>query len=147
MTIKRYFIFSAFGGFFAGRLYKSLKGQLWKRAAVQTALLYPGVCLAVAFLLNFFIWGKHSSGAVCPTLVTSVFSLIFWDFHLSFVLIQVPFSTMVAVLAMWFGISLPLVMIGFYFGYRKQPYENPVRTNQIPRQVPQQLWYMNPIIR
>ena len=47
--------------------------------------------------------------------------------------------------AMWFGISLPLVFLGHYFGYRKQPYEHPVRTNQIPRQVPSQLWYMHPV--
>ena len=65
----------------------------------------------------------------------------------SFCHLQVPFSTMIALLAMWFGISLPLVVIGFYFGYRKQPYESPVRTNQIPRQVPDQLWYMNPFVR
>jgi hypothetical protein len=31
----------------------------------------------------------------------------------------VPFSTMFAILMMWLGISLPLVFIGFYFGYRK----------------------------
>ncbi|XP_078486667.1 transmembrane 9 superfamily member 4 [Ciona intestinalis] len=116
-----FILMGVFGGYFSGRLYKSLKGQLWKRAAAQTALLYPGICAAIAFLLNFFIWGKHSSGAV-------------------------PFTTMLAILAMWFGISLPLVVIGFYFGYRKQPYENPVRTNQIPRQVPEQQWYMNPFI-
>uniref|UniRef100_H2YTZ2 Transmembrane 9 superfamily member n=1 Tax=Ciona savignyi TaxID=51511 RepID=H2YTZ2_CIOSA len=116
-----FILMGVFGGYFSGRLYKSLKGQLWKRAAAQTALLYPGICAAIAFLLNFFIWGKHSSGAV-------------------------PFTTMLAILAMWVGISLPLVVIGFYFGYRKQPYENPVRTNQIPRQVPEQQWYMNPFI-
>jgi transmembrane 9 superfamily protein 2/4 len=44
--------------------------------------------------LNFFILGKRSSGAV-------------------------PFSTMIAILLMWFGISFPLVCLGFYFGYRK----------------------------
>jgi transmembrane 9 superfamily protein 2/4 len=27
-----------------------------------------------------------------------------------------------------------------------KPYEHPVRTNQIPRQVPEQMWYMNPVI-
>jgi transmembrane 9 superfamily protein 2/4 len=31
----------------------------------------------------------------------------------------VPFSTMIAILLMWFGISFPLVCLGFYFGYRK----------------------------
>lgn len=56
---------------------------------------------------------------------------------------QVPFPTMMALLCMWFGISLPLVYLGYYFGFRKQPYDNPVRTNQIPRQIPEQRWYMN----
>merc|ERR1712004_654624 len=51
-----------------------------------------------------------------------------------------------AVASMWFGISLPLVYLGYYFGYRKQPYEHPVRTNQIPRQVPTQVWYMHPAV-
>jgi len=54
---------------------------------------------------------------------------------------------MLAILALWFFVSLPLLFIGFYFGYRKHPYENPVRTNQIPRQVPEQQWYMNPFVR
>ena len=57
-----------------------------------------------------------------------------------------PFSTMIALISMVFGISVPLVFLGYYFGYRKQPYSPPVRTNQIPRQVPDQVWYMNPLI-
>lgn len=59
---------------------------------------------------------------------------------------QVPFITMLALLCMWFGISMPLVYLGYYFGFRKQPYDNPVRTNQIPRQVPEQRWYMNKFV-
>ncbi|XP_015281663.1 PREDICTED: transmembrane 9 superfamily member 4 isoform X1 [Gekko japonicus] len=108
----------AFGGFSAGRLYRTLKGHRWKKGAFCTATLYPGVIFGICFILNCFIWGKHSSGAV-------------------------PFPTMVALLCMWFGISLPLVYLGYYFGFRKQPYDNPVRTNQIPRQIPEQRWYMN----
>ncbi|XP_036100818.1 transmembrane 9 superfamily member 4 isoform X2 [Molossus molossus] len=107
-----------FGGFSAGRLYRTLKGHRWKKGAFCTATLYPGVVFGICFILNCFIWGKHSSGAV-------------------------PFPTMVALLCMWFGISLPLVYLGYYFGFRKQPYDNPVRTNQIPRQIPEQRWYMN----
>ncbi|KAH7974070.1 hypothetical protein HPB49_009515 [Dermacentor silvarum] len=53
---------------------------------------------------------------------------------------------MVALLCLWFGISVPLVFLGYFFGYRKKPYEHPVRTNQIPRQVPEQVWYMNPVL-
>ncbi|KAJ8978581.1 hypothetical protein NQ317_015998 [Molorchus minor] len=53
---------------------------------------------------------------------------------------------MISLFLMWVFISLPLVYFGYYFGYRKQPYQHPVRTNQIPRQVPEQHWYMNPML-
>lgn len=78
------------------------------------------------------------------------YSFISWQFFLCpcslYSLIQVPFTTMLALLCMWFGISMPLVYLGYYFGFRKQPYDNPVRTNQIPRQVPEQRWYMNKFV-
>ena len=35
---------------------------------LQTATLYPGVVFGICFVLNCFIWGKHSSGAVGTTL-------------------------------------------------------------------------------
>uniref|UniRef100_A0A3P8Y9N1 Transmembrane 9 superfamily member n=1 Tax=Esox lucius TaxID=8010 RepID=A0A3P8Y9N1_ESOLU len=110
-----------FGGYFAGRLYRTLKGHRWKKGAFCTATLYPAAVASICFVLNCFIWGERSSGAV-------------------------PFSTMLALLCMWFGISMPLVYLGYYFGFRKQPYDNPVRTNQIPRQVPEQRWYMNKFV-
>ena len=62
---------------------------------LQTATLYPSIVCGICLFLNLFIWGKRSSGAV-------------------------PFTTMLAILLMWFGISFPLVCLGFYFGYRKQ---------------------------
>lgn len=51
-------------GYNGARMYRTLKGTHWKRAAGLTASLYPGVVFGVGFFLNFFIWGKHSSGAV-----------------------------------------------------------------------------------
>lgn len=116
------YVFSGLiAGYFSARLYKTMRGRKWRRTALLTSTLYPGIVFTTCFFLNFFIWGKHSSGAV-------------------------PFTTMLALLCLWFGISLPLVYLGYYFGYRKQPFTHPVRTNQIPRQVPDQLWYMNPIL-
>ncbi|CAD6199143.1 unnamed protein product [Caenorhabditis auriculariae] len=104
-------------GYHAGRLYKTMKGRNPIRCAVQTATLFPSLILGAGFLLNFFLIGNSSSGAV-------------------------PFGTMIALSVMWFGIDMPLIFLGFYFGYRKQPYTHPVRTNQIPRQVPEQPWYL-----
>ena len=74
--------------------------------------------VAVGIFLNFFVWGVHSSGAI-------------------------PFTSLLQLLAMWIGVSLPLLFLGFFFGFRKRPYAQPVRTNQIPRQVPEQDWYKN----
>ncbi|KAJ8670564.1 hypothetical protein QAD02_001823 [Eretmocerus hayati] len=120
-AIMLYVFSGLIAGYFSARLYKTMKGKEWKKAAMLTATLYPGIVFGTCFFLNFFIWGKHSSGAV-------------------------PFTTMLSLLCLWFGISLPLVYLGYFFGFRKQPFTHPVRTNQIPRQVPDQLWYMNPVL-
>lgn len=109
-----------FAGYTSARLYKMFKGAEWKKNTLKTAFLFPGVAFTIFFILNALIWGEKSSGAV-------------------------PFGTMFALVLLWFGISVPLVFIGSYFGYRKPAIEDPVRTNKIPRQVPEQAWYMKPI--
>ncbi|CAI8000802.1 Transmembrane 9 superfamily member 4, partial [Geodia barretti] len=119
-AIVLFMFMGAAASYHAARLYKTLKGSDWKKGALLTATLYPSTFFGMGFFLNFFIWGEHSSGAV-------------------------PFTTMLALLCMWFGISFPLVFGGSYFGFRKQPYEHPVRTNQIPRQIPEQVWYLHPV--
>lgn len=116
-----YVFMGTFAGYYSARLYKTLKGLHWKRAALTTGMLFPGVVFSIAFFLNFFLWGKQSSGAI-------------------------PFTTMIALFCLWFGISIPLVYLGYFFGFRKAPYSHSVRTNQIPRQVPEQVWYMHPFI-
>jgi transmembrane 9 superfamily protein 2/4 len=62
-----------------------------------TALFFPGVVFTMFFVLNLFVWGKKSSGAV-------------------------PFGTMFALLVLWFGISVPLVYLGAFFGNKKGIY-------------------------
>lgn len=71
-------------------------------------------------MLNFFLIGMKASGAV-------------------------PFGTMVAIVSIWFLIALPLSVVGSYFGFRRPRIEHPVRTNQIPRQVPDQPIYLRSI--
>jgi transmembrane 9 superfamily protein 2/4 len=53
----------------------------------------------------------------------------------------IPFFTLVALLALWFCVSVPLTFVGAFFGFRKRAIEHPVRTNQIPRQIPEQSIY------
>lgn len=44
--------------------------------------------------MNLILWGEGSSAAI-------------------------PFGTLVAILALWFCISVPLTFIGAYFGFKK----------------------------
>ena len=60
--------------------------------------------------------------------------------------LEIPFGTLFALLCLWFLISVPLVYLGAYFGWRKQAIEHPVRTHQIPRQIPAQPCYLTPVL-
>ncbi|KAE8674403.1 hypothetical protein F3Y22_tig00111758pilonHSYRG00349 [Hibiscus syriacus] len=51
---------------------------------------------------------------------------------------------MFALVVLWFGISVPLVFVGSYVGFKKAVKEDPVKTNKIPRQIPEQPWYLRP---
>ncbi|WOH01136.1 hypothetical protein DCAR_0520517 [Daucus carota subsp. sativus] len=109
-----------FAGYASARIYKMFKGTEWKKITIQTAFMFPGIVFAIFFVLNALIWGEKSSGAV-------------------------PFGTMFALVFLWFGISVPLVFVGSYVGFRKPAMEHPVKTNTIPRQIPEQAWYMHPV--
>merc|ERR1711990_466761 len=51
--------------------------------------------------------------------------------------------SLAALIALWFGISVPLVFLGAYFGYKQQPLEYPTKqANVIPRTIPEQPWYL-----
>ncbi|KAG4195275.1 hypothetical protein ERO13_A06G102000v2 [Gossypium hirsutum] len=109
-----------FAGYASTNLYKMFKGAEWKKIAAKTAFMFPAIVFVIFFVLNALIWGQKSSGAV-------------------------PFGTMFALVFLWFGISVPLVIVGGYVGFKKPAMEDPVKTNKIPRQIPEQAWYMNPI--
>jgi len=115
------FVFmGVFAGYYSTRTYKMFKGKNWKQCTALTAILYPGITFSIFFLLNLCIWGEKSSGAV-------------------------PFLILLELVGLWFGISVPLTFFGAYFGYKKPAEEPPVRVNQIPRQIPDQVWYMQPV--
>jgi len=119
-TLLLFTIMGAIAGYTSARFFKLFQGANWKQATWLTALLYPGVVFGIFFFLNLLIWGQASAGAV-------------------------PFATMFSLLVLWFGISVPLVFVGGYLGSRKEIMELPVRTNQMPREVPMLPFYMKPI--
>jgi len=106
-------------GYVSSRLYRTVfRGQAWRMHTLRTALTFPGIAFFVFCILNLLIAGQRSSGAV-------------------------PFSTLFVLCFLWIGISVPLVFVGSYFGSKAEQSADPVRTNKIPRQVPEHHWYMS----
>lgn len=67
--------------------------------------------------MNLVLWSKGSSGAV-------------------------PFSTLVALLALWFCVSVPLTFVGAYLGFRKRVNSR----HQIDAALPNFLMFFIPLI-
>lgn len=118
--ILLYTLFGFVGGYVSARTYKAFNGESWKQNIAYTPIALPGIVFATFFLLNLFLWAKHSSGAV-------------------------PFTTMLVIVAIWFIISVPLSVAGSWLGFKQPAIEPPVRTNQIPRQIPPSSGYLRPL--
>lgn len=113
------FVFmSIFAGYFSARTYKMFGLSNWRKNTLLTSMFYPGLNFSVFFILNLFVWREKSSGAV-------------------------PFGSMFALLFLWFGISVPLVYLGAYQGFKKSNINPITKVNLIPRQIPQQNQYMH----
>jgi len=115
-----YTVFGFIGGYVSSRVYKTFGGESWKLNISLTPFLVPGIVFSMFFFLNLFLWAKGSSGAV-------------------------PFTTMIIIVLMWFIISVPLSVAGSWIAFKQSPIASPVRTNQIPRQIPPSTSYLRPV--
>lgn len=120
-VVVLFLLMSLFSGYFSARMFKVFKGTQWKQNAILTAVLLPVSVFIIFFSLNIVLGLEGSSG-------------------------YVHFTILLGILSLWLGISIPLAFFGSYLGFKKPAPENPVRTNQIPRQVPEQMWYMHPVV-
>ena len=116
-----FILLGSVGGFYSARLYKTLNGTGYQATTFLTAFGFPGLIFAGFFIINLFVWGYGSSAAL-------------------------PFTSMLAVCALWFGISVPLTFFGAFVGYGRDSYEHPTRVNTLPRQIPDVPWFMTSMI-
>ncbi|GMM38469.1 Emp70 protein [Saccharomycopsis crataegensis] len=118
-----YALFGFVGSFVSGFLYKFFDGDNWKLNMVLTPLLVPGALFLSFVGLNFFLIFAGSSGAI-------------------------PIGTMFSIVVIWFVISIPLSVLGSLFSVKfNRGLSKPVKTNQIPRQIPGQPFYLKlPVI-
>lgn len=115
-----YVFMGSFAGYSSARVYKLFGGKEWKKNTVLTAALYPGTMGIMFLFVNTFVayWGSSTA---------------------------TPITTLFALILLWIGVSTPLVFVGSFFGFKKETIEVPVRTNQIARHIPDQVWYTHPL--
>lgn len=111
--IMLYLFLGIAAGYVGVRLWSTIKGtsEGWRSLSWSIACFFSGIVFTVLTILNFILWSSKSTGAI-------------------------PISTFFVLLSLWFCISVPLTLLGGYFGTRAEAIQYPVRTNQIPREIP-----------
>ncbi|KAG5437029.1 hypothetical protein PCANB_001305 [Pneumocystis canis] len=112
-----YTFFGFVSGYVSTRMYRSLGGEFWLKNVILTPIFVPGIVFLAFLFLNFILMSSRSSGVV-------------------------SFKSMFVIVALWFLVSVPLSIIGSFCGFHAGPFSHPVKTNQIPRQIPTQVSYM-----
>lgn len=110
-------LLGSYAGYVTARLAKYFKMRSWK-IIFATGLFFPGSNFVLYLLLNFVHWGNKASSAT-------------------------PFTTILTLMALWFLVSLPLVLLGGALGYRKDTIEMPRKTNTIARTIPPQPTFLS----
>jgi transmembrane 9 superfamily protein 2/4 len=109
--------FASVAGYTTARTYKMFGGEKWQRTTIITALGFPGFLFTVLMIINAVVWSTGSTNAV-------------------------PFGSMLAVMALWLCLSVPLVFVGAHFGFKADKIEPATRINEMPKQIPPQPWYL-----
>ncbi|KAF8391720.1 hypothetical protein HHK36_024029 [Tetracentron sinense] len=108
-----YLVLGIIAGYVGVRLWRTIKGtsEGWRSVSWSVACFFPGIVFIILTALNFILWGSKSTGAI-------------------------PISLYFILLSLWFCISVPLTLLGGFLGTRAEAIQYPVRTNQIPREIP-----------
>ncbi|KAJ3044211.1 hypothetical protein HDV00_002889 [Rhizophlyctis rosea] len=120
-TVFLYALTSLVSGYYAGGFYTRYGGRNWVRCIFVTAGLWPGAVALIALSVNFVAVYYVSTRAI-------------------------PFTTMLAILSIWFFLAFPLTLLGAIIGRNWSGEPNfPCRINPIPRPVPDKVWYAEPL--
>jgi transmembrane 9 superfamily member 2/4 len=108
-------------GYTSSRIYKAFRGRQWQLCTIITALFFPGIAFGTFLFFNVILWFLHSSASA-------------------------PFLDVIVVAAMWCCVSIPLVFLGAFFGYKSESIAFPTETSTIARAIPTAPVLLDPMI-
>ena len=116
-----YVLSGTVAGYVSSRIYKAFRGRQWQLCTVITALLFPGIAFGIFLSFNVFLWFMRSSASA-------------------------PFLDVIIVAALWCCVSVPLVFLGAFFGYKSDSIEFPTETSTIARAIPPVPMVLDPMV-
>ena len=117
LLLVLYVLFSYSNGYYSTFFYCSWGGKSVKRTILLSGTLLPCIVFGIYSVQNALSAYYHSTTAV-------------------------PLLSILKLVGIWLGLSFPLVFVGAYRGLKRTPYEPPVATSAIPREIPPQPWYV-----
>jgi len=108
-----YILSGSICGYTSARLFKLFGGSNWQMTTIWSAAALPGFLMALFLILNIIL-----------AIAGAANSVSIWTILLIFIL--------------WTCMSIPLVFLGSYLGFKAEKISVPTKTNQIARVVPEQ---------
>lgn len=116
-----YMLCGIVAGYVSSRLYKAFGGRQWQLCTVITAIFFPGIAFGIFLFFNVTFWIMHSAASA-------------------------PFLDVIIVAAMWCCVSIPLVFMGAFFGFKMESIEFPTVTSSIARSIPPPTPLLHPMV-
>jgi transmembrane 9 superfamily member 2/4 len=116
-----YVLTGTVAGYVSSRMYKAFRGRQWQLCTLLTAVFFPGIAFGIFVFFNIILWIIHSVASA-------------------------PFLDVLIVAAMWCCVSIPLVFLGAYFGYKHEAIEFPTVTSTIARAIPPSPPLLHPMV-
>jgi len=106
------------GGYIAALFYRFWGGSNWLKVACLTSFLFPGTLICGYIIVNIILTIEKSNAAVH-----------FYDILSLFIL--------------WIFCTLPLILIGSFFGFKSRKINIPCEVNRIPSTIPEKPCYLH----
>eukprot|EP01060_Flectonema_neradi_P014826 TRINITY_DN2148_c1_g2_i1.p1 TRINITY_DN2148_c1_g2~~TRINITY_DN2148_c1_g2_i1.p1 ORF type:complete len:630 (+),score=67.45 TRINITY_DN2148_c1_g2_i1:185-2074(+) len=107
-----------FNGYVTGLMQMMFGIRSW-RSAVLSGVVFPGFVFTVWVFCECMLAWRGAATAV-------------------------PLSTILFIIVLWFGVCIPLIILGASFGFRRKPIENPLKYNTLARAIPPQRFLLSP---
>ena len=106
------------GGYFATQFYKLWGGKNWFKVSLLTSLLFPGILVFGYIIINIVLTIEKSNAAV-------------------------QFNDIISLFVLWIFCTLPLILMGSFFGAITKKLYVPCVINRIPNVIPNKPWYLH----